>query len=175
MGNNIWRGLMVAAISLGVSTGYAFAQGHGHGNGGWKGGDHDRGERFRRERHYDRERMRDHREHRAAREEFKEHRHRSRRWAPVRESDHRPPGWDRGKKTGWRDCDVPPGQAKKAGCGGYYTRHRSYWRNRRTSTMRPTLPLPPPPPTVAMGPTLPPPAPPPAPSSILVPANRRAY
>ncbi len=24
-----------------------------------------------------------------------------------------PAGWDQGKKTGWHDCDVPPGQAKK--------------------------------------------------------------
>jgi hypothetical protein len=24
-----------------------------------------------------------------------------------------PAGWDQGKKTGWHDCDVPPGQARK--------------------------------------------------------------
>jgi len=28
----------------------------------------------------------------------------------------RPAGWDKGKKTGWGDCNVPPGQAKKVGC-----------------------------------------------------------
>ncbi len=28
----------------------------------------------------------------------------------------RPPGWDRGKKVGWGDCNVPPGQAKGDGC-----------------------------------------------------------
>jgi hypothetical protein len=28
----------------------------------------------------------------------------------------RPAGWDKGKKTGWGNCDVPPGQAKKVGC-----------------------------------------------------------
>ncbi len=28
----------------------------------------------------------------------------------------RPPGWDRGRKTGWGNCDVPPGLAKKEGC-----------------------------------------------------------
>jgi hypothetical protein len=28
----------------------------------------------------------------------------------------RPPGWDRGRKQGWGNCDVPPGQAKKSGC-----------------------------------------------------------
>jgi hypothetical protein len=26
-----------------------------------------------------------------------------------------PAGWDKGKKTGWGDCDAPPGQEKKAG------------------------------------------------------------
>jgi hypothetical protein len=28
----------------------------------------------------------------------------------------RPPGWGRGRKTGWGDCNLPPGQAKKYGC-----------------------------------------------------------
>jgi hypothetical protein len=31
----------------------------------------------------------------------------------------RPPGWNRGRKVGWGNCDVPPGQAKKFGCRGY--------------------------------------------------------
>lgn len=30
--------------------------------------------------------------------------------------ERRPPGWSHGRKTGWGDCDVPPGQAKKYGC-----------------------------------------------------------
>ncbi|MCI0721745.1 MAG: hypothetical protein L0338_22660 [Acidobacteria bacterium] len=30
--------------------------------------------------------------------------------------DGRPPGWDRGRKVGWGNCDVPPGLAKKFGC-----------------------------------------------------------
>ena len=29
-----------------------------------------------------------------------------------RDGDH-PPGWDKGKKTGWRGNDLPPGQEKK--------------------------------------------------------------
>ena len=29
-----------------------------------------------------------------------------------RDGDH-PPGWDKGKKTGWRSHDLPPGQEKK--------------------------------------------------------------
>lgn len=38
----------------------------------------------------------------------------------------RPPGWDKGKKTGWGDCDVPPGQAKKQGCNSTTSRHHHH-------------------------------------------------
>lgn len=31
-------------------------------------------------------------------------------------SAQRPPGWNRGRKTGWGSCDLPPGLAKKYGC-----------------------------------------------------------
>jgi hypothetical protein len=27
-----------------------------------------------------------------------------------------PPGWSRGRKAGWGNCDLPPGLAKKRGC-----------------------------------------------------------
>ena len=33
-----------------------------------------------------------------------------------------PPGWSHGRKAGWRNCDLPPGLAKKRGC--YPTRFR---------------------------------------------------
>jgi hypothetical protein len=33
--------------------------------------------------------------------------------------DQRPPGWSQGKKTGWGNCGLPPGQAKKYGCRTY--------------------------------------------------------
>jgi len=32
----------------------------------------------------------------------------------------RPQGYDRGRKRGWRGCDLPPGQAKKYGCQSNY-------------------------------------------------------
>jgi hypothetical protein len=39
-----------------------------------------------------------------------------------------PPGWNRGNKTGWRDCGMPPGQAKKYGCRTYlYEGRRHYY------------------------------------------------
>ena len=41
----------------------------------------------------------------------------------------RPPGWDRGRKTGWGGCDVPPGQVKKVGCRdfGVFRHGRHPW------------------------------------------------
>ncbi len=41
------------------------------------------------------------------------------------EKGNQPPGWSKGKKTGWGNCDLPPGQAKKYGC-------RTYTHNGRT-------------------------------------------
>ena len=42
----------------------------------------------------------------------------------------RPPGWDRGRKVGWGNCDMPPGQAKKYGCRSTLFRQDRYPRNR---------------------------------------------
>src|SRR5579864_1689057 len=39
----------------------------------------------------------------------------------------RPPGWSRGKKTGWGNCGLPPGQAKKYGCRTYVYEGRPYY------------------------------------------------
>lgn len=36
--------------------------------------------------------------------------------------DNRPPGWNRGRKVGWGNCDLPPGQAKKYGCSPAFLR-----------------------------------------------------
>ena len=41
--------------------------------------------------------------------------------------DGRPPGWSRGRKAGWRDCGLPPGQAKKYGCRTYLYGGRRYY------------------------------------------------
>ncbi|HWR16414.1 MAG TPA: hypothetical protein VN577_16445 [Terriglobales bacterium] len=43
------------------------------------------------------------------------------------EGDSRPPGWNKGKKVGWGNCDVPPGQAKKGGCYSYLHQGRRYY------------------------------------------------
>lgn len=38
-----------------------------------------------------------------------------------------PPGWSQGKKTGWDNCGMPPGQAKKYGCRTYTYEGRPYY------------------------------------------------
>lgn len=38
-----------------------------------------------------------------------------------------PPGWSKGKKTGWGSCGVPPGQAKKGECWTYQHQGRRYY------------------------------------------------
>ena len=37
-------------------------------------------------------------------------------------------GWDRGRKVGWGNCDLPPGLAKKYGCPGSWYRTNRYYR-----------------------------------------------
>jgi hypothetical protein len=41
--------------------------------------------------------------------------------------DDRPRGWSSGKKTGWGNCGLPPGQAKKYGCRTYVYQGRPYY------------------------------------------------
>ena len=101
--------LILSSLVFAVAVSPAFAKGkpanagggnkqeHGqsgeHGKG--RGGDHDRDDDHGKGKHDrgDHDRDRDH----------------------GRASGDRPAGWDKGKKVGWGDCDVPPGQEKKAG------------------------------------------------------------
>ncbi len=41
--------------------------------------------------------------------------------------DEHPPGWSLGKKTGWRNCGLPPGQARKYGCRTYVYEGRPHY------------------------------------------------
>jgi hypothetical protein len=41
--------------------------------------------------------------------------------------DERPAGWSRGQKTGWGNCGLPPGQAKKYGCRTYVYEGRPHY------------------------------------------------
>jgi hypothetical protein len=57
--------------------------------------------------------------------------------------DDRPPGWSRGKKTGWGNCGLPPGQAKKYGCRTYIYEGRPHYyyqdEEGRIIVRRPTI------------------------------------
>ena len=39
----------------------------------------------------------------------------------------RPTGWSHGTKTGWGNCGMPPGQAKKYGCRTYVYQGRPHY------------------------------------------------
>ncbi len=138
MSRVVWRGALLLLLTLGLTGGYAVAKDHGRG-GNWRG---DHRDRF--ERHESRWQNRDHRRGDWGRErdrhEWREARERRERWERwrekdrrerwersrwAREHDRRPPGWDHGRKTGWSNCDVPPGQARRNGCGDFDWLHRS--------------------------------------------------
>ena len=58
-----------------------------------------------------------------------------------RSGGNRPPGWDRGRKVGWGNCDMPPGLAKKHGCRnnswfGDGRRDDRRWDRRRSNDRR---------------------------------------
>src|SRR6266404_1745522 len=101
---SIWKLSIIGLLALSLLPA-AFAQGKGHGNGKGKGqAKHDRDDDRDRDNDSDRDHDRD-------------------RGDDVRGSllgrstdSSRPPGWDKGRKTGWGNCDVPPGQVKKYGC-----------------------------------------------------------
>lgn len=109
MAKRSWMTLVIVLATAGLG-GTAFARSGKH-TGGVRGNHARENERHEsREWRHDRDHDRD-RDH---------HRHLRR----VRDDDHhgrrtdRPRGWSRGRKTGWGDCDAPPGQATKHGCRG---------------------------------------------------------
>lgn len=125
--------LTIAAVTLALSL-TAAAQGRGHRD--WARGDHD-GWRDNDRGHV--RWVRDDDDH--GRKHDRDDRARNRRNDHDRDDFRRdrdergtPPGWSKGKKTGWGNCDLPPGQAKKSGCGNsaYYPRHSRRYPTART-------------------------------------------
>jgi hypothetical protein len=126
------RILTIAAVALALSL-TAAAQGRGHGgwgrqdHDGWRGNDrgHARNVRDNDGDHDGRRdaRQRNRRDHDGDRDDF----------FGGRGERSTPPGWSHGRKTGWGNCDVPPGQAKKSGCNnssfGDYDRSGYYRRD----------------------------------------------
>ena len=106
-----FRWMAALVIGAALMSGSAFAQGRGHGHAAapvWRNGAaNDRG--------------------------YSDWRGDGDRWSFGRQADQRPPGWDKGKKTGWGNCDVPPGQAKKQGCSNGWFGSR---RDRRGDVLR---------------------------------------
>jgi hypothetical protein len=104
--------LWIFALALSLSTSAFAGQGNGHGNGNGHGksnshsaqrdNDHDRDDHGRWE-------TRNGWEYRSY------------------ERGQTPPGWSKGKKTGWGNCNLPPGQAKKYGCNQYRYQGREYY------------------------------------------------
>jgi hypothetical protein len=97
------------AYRNGFMAGYneSFGRGDAH----WRGHDrdHDRWERREHDRDDDRWERREGYEYR------------------TYDRDGRPPGWSKGEKTGWGDCGLPPGQAKKYGCRTYVYEGRPHY------------------------------------------------
>ncbi|HZQ92629.1 MAG TPA: hypothetical protein VFA60_12605 [Terriglobales bacterium] len=105
----ITRLLLAIGTAAALCSAPAFAKDHGQGHGKDKfekhDRDHDRDDRWRRD--HDRD---DHFRH---------------------ANSGTPPGWRHGRKTGWGNCDLPPGQAKKQGCHSTWVNHRDRDRDRR--------------------------------------------
>jgi Ni/Co efflux regulator RcnB len=104
-----WLAIFTLAAALGLSTPAAMAdrddKAHGHGRGhGNKHADrdHDRDD----DRGWDRREGYEYRSY---------------------DRGGRPPGWSRGNKTGWGNCGLPPGQAKKYGCRSYVYNGRPHY------------------------------------------------
>jgi hypothetical protein len=116
MSKRVLQSMAALVVCAAMMTGSVWAQGRGHGRGvsganhAWRGdNDGDRGGWRNSDWRGDRD-----------------------RWTFGND----PRGWEKGKKTGWGDCDLPPGQAKKMGCTpasrrfGGYTRHNYVRRDR---------------------------------------------
>lgn len=116
----IMKFFLALALAFTLAPSTALAAGHGHGGGfggfGNRDRDHDHDSDKDRDHHHakDRDKDRDHdRDADHDRDRDRDH---------DRDARNTPPGWKHGKKKGWGDCDVPPGQAKKMGCDGDHDR-----------------------------------------------------
>ena len=133
MTNSSLKFLALFAICTALTTGTALARDNDHDRGKATSARHNAIRIHDRDRDHDRDRIRDRREWRERREarERREWRRRHPQSAMFG-SNGRQNGWSQGHKTGWNDCDVPPGQAKKAGCVP-----TTSYRTRRVSARRP--------------------------------------
>ncbi len=127
MMNTAAKLLASLALCAVVTTGTAFARDH----------DRDRDKASPARHHVVRDHDRDHDRDRARdrRQYFRRHRDRDRRHDRQQDAlygnNGQPNGWTQGHKQGWRNCDMPPGQAKKYGCSSTWNgAHRRHDRDR---------------------------------------------
>ncbi len=128
---SIWKLTLTAALALTLLPASAFAQAKSHGKGKGHAKHHDRdADRDRgedrdgdqdRDNDHDRDNVRDRdndrdRDRNDIRDRDRDRDHDRDRVLGSSATSSRPPGWSKGKKTGWGNCDVPPGQVKKYGC-----------------------------------------------------------
>lgn len=111
-----WFSVLAIVIALGLMPVPARAQGHGQGKG--QGNGHGKGDKEHGNPHGKQDRDGDEGRGWERREGY-EYR--------AYEADGRPPGWSHGRKTGWGNCGMPPGQAKKYGCRSYLHQGRTYY------------------------------------------------
>jgi Ni/Co efflux regulator RcnB len=120
--------LLALVLCVTLAPGAYAKGGHGHGGGGDKQDKHkDKDKDKAHDRDDDRDHHADRDDHDRDGDSDKKH----------------PAGWDKGKKTGWGDCDVPPGQVKKLGCHPNSKKHvahndkdSDHDRDRHTATNR---------------------------------------
>ena len=116
----LWLVVLAVIVVLGLVAPNAIAQGKGKGRGAEKQ-EHKKSHADDIAKHKDKDKDKDRDDDRWERREGWEYR-------LYGDRDSRPPGWSRGKKTGWGNCGVPPGQAKKGECRTYtYQGHRYYY------------------------------------------------
>jgi hypothetical protein len=95
---------LAVAFSIGAPNAFADHDDHGNGHGYGHGNKHAK---------YDDEQGWEHRE--------------GYEYRTYAGNGHYPPGWNRGNKTGWGNCGMPPGQAKKYGCRTYTYQGHPYF------------------------------------------------
>jgi hypothetical protein len=119
--NRSWLLLIPLAALLSISSPLMADHGHGKGRGH---GEDSQGSYFDRHDRDDDDDRREHRDHDDDRWERRNDRYEYRVYE-IRGG--RPPGWSRGRKVGWGECGMPPGQAKKYGCRTYVYEERTYY------------------------------------------------
>jgi len=119
--NRRWLVVFTLIAALAVATPGLYGQGKGKGKQSGQGATQDKGKD--KDKGWDKDKDKD-------KDKGRDEKWESRGGFEYRtygDRDSRPPGWSKGQKTGWGNCDVPPGQAKKGACRTYSHQGRRYY------------------------------------------------